>query len=177
MPEEKKLTLLQEQKKIKPNIEDVILESLDGNKRTAALDFVAYMRENKMTLRWAGFTNAWKAMYKGKCICYVRLKGNSDCVEKTWVITLWLTYIEEYKESIMHEKLQNVVWDNVFNCLFCRTPCHGSPPGTDIILLGKEIKSVCSNRQPVWAYDPDQATISGIKRLLQLEQKARVERQ
>ncbi|MDF2686985.1 MAG: hypothetical protein K0S55_2168 [Clostridia bacterium] len=158
------------EEKRKPEIEDAILEQLDGDKQKLALDFVAWLRENKMTLRWAGFKNAWKANYKSKTICYVKLKSN-ESNEKKWVVYPYLNHINQYEELIVTEDLQNIIWDNMFYCLSCRTPCNT----TNITFLGKEIKGVCGGRQPVWFFEPDNATINCIKKLLELEKKARVE--
>jgi len=158
----------------RPEIEDVINDIItDRDMKKLALDFAEHMRKNKMTLRDARFTNAFKAVYKGKCICYVRLKKNSDCIEKFWIITPYLEHIGEYEKSIIGEGLQSFIWDNVHYCRFCRTPCHGHLPGMDITLLGKEIKSVCRGRQPIWVFDPDETAVNCIKRLLEFEQKSR----
>ena len=168
------------------NIEDVLPTILNGEKLKIALDFVAYMRENKMTLRWARFSNAWKASYKGKCICYVRLRGNSDVPSvghsdtHLWVITPFLLHIDEYEESVIREGLENTVWDNMFYCKRCFPEKYpeGRPcvPGRNIILLGKEIRGICVGRQPVWVWDPGETAINCIKKLLELEQKARAEK-
>ena len=49
MSEQDTNSLYQEQKKIKPEIEKIILELLDGDVKKAAFDFVAHLRENKMS--------------------------------------------------------------------------------------------------------------------------------
>lgn len=49
MPEEKKLTSLQQFIKDKPIPEDIILKYCVDEKRVNALDFVAWLRENKLT--------------------------------------------------------------------------------------------------------------------------------
>ena len=168
-------SLLQEQKKTKPDIEETIPEYLNGNMKKAALEFAKYMRENKMQLRWAGFTNAWKAACRGKCICYVRLRGNSDVRTRKngdkpfWVITPYLLNIKNYEDSVMNENLQDLIWDNMFDCMSCRTPCNTR----DRTILGREFKSQCGGRQPVWVWDPDKAAVGKIIKLLELEKKAR----
>ena len=165
-------------KRISRNVVDMINDRIDDNNvRKTVLDFTDYMQKNKMNLRDARIGYASKAMCKGKCICYMRLKGGSDCEKYNWVITPYLDHISEYEEFIINEGLQDFIWDNVFHCKRCfaeRWP-EGRPcvPGRNIILLSKEIKEVCGGRQPIWFYDPDETTIDCIKRLLELEQKAR----
>ena len=58
MPEEKNGSLLQEQKRTKPKIEDLIPVYVAGDNPQNAFDLVAWLRENKMSPGWAGFTNS-----------------------------------------------------------------------------------------------------------------------
>ena len=164
------------QRETKPPIEDILPYYLDGDMKNAALEFATWMKENKMTLKWAGLHNAWKALCKGKPICYVRLPRSDDDHQlrnKSWVVTPYLDNLDVYADLILHEGLQDFIWGNVFHCLFCRTPCHGHPPGKDTVVLEKEILSVCIGRPLVWAYDPDETEMNMLKRLLKLEQAAR----
>jgi len=109
--------------------------------KNSALDFVAYLRKNKMTLRWAGFTNAWRANYKGKCICYVKMRPNESRDKWKWVIYPYLNHINEY-ERIIDEGMQDIIWGNVFACMGCRTPCIP----TDRVILGRVCKNLCGRR-------------------------------
>jgi len=177
------ITDLHVQGERKPKIEEVIPEYLDGDMKKMALEFAAWMCENKMPLKWAGIHNAWKALYKGKVICYVRLYNdtwkNSGHLKNVyskhlWVITPHLFEFDNYTDIVMSEGMQDFIWDNVHYCMFCRTPCHGKPPGKDVVILGKEIKSVCWGRQLTWAFDPDKTEIEILKRLFELEQQARI---
>jgi len=178
---EQKPCLLDEQKKSKPKIEDVIPEYLDGDAKRIALDLVAYMRENKMTLRWGGITNTWKSMYKGNCICRMDLcMGRSWEKNKKWVITPYLSYLHEYENLILNEKYQNIIWDGMTYCNGCppnkggsrvkNRPCIG---GFNATILGKECKGVCANVRLTRVSDPDEATLDGVKKLLEFEKKAR----
>ena len=73
------------------------------------------------------------------------------------------------QNEILSEGLHEFIWDNVHHCMFCRTPCHGNPPGKDVVILGKEVKSLCRGRPLVWVFDPDETAIVNIKRLIELE--------
>lgn len=185
MPEEKKLTPAQQQAKDKPLIEDIIPVHLDGDVRNRAVGFVAYMRENKMKPVWASMYT-WKCVYKGKGICSIRIaisgeRGYSG--PPTWVISPNIEHISMYEESILSEGLQNIIWDNLGYCKRCYL-CDGSsqklkaaglPPVHvgDCVVLGKEIKGLCLGRPCVGVFNPDEAAVNGIKRLLELEKKAR----
>lgn len=193
MPEEKTVSLYQQQKATKPLIEDVIPEYLDDDMKKSALDFIAYLRANKMKPAWT-LTNQWKAVYKGRNICRITLSPWNQHKKYKWVVTAYLEHIKDYEAIIINEELQNFVWDNVFYCVqkpkesfpaeelrnyALRWPCNiwGCAPGKNITICGKELTNICrnSNRQYFWFHDPDEATINCIIRLLELEQKARVE--
>jgi hypothetical protein len=171
--------LWNEQKISKPKIDDVISEYLNGETKKAALEFSQYMFENKMTLRWAGVTNAWKAIYKNKCICYVRLESPNWNFEEngtSWFVAPNLEQISKYERLIIAEGLQDLIWNNLYHCRNCFPDRDCARQGGIIrTILGREIKGLCIGRTPFWFCDPDKAAIDCIKRLLELEQKARTE--
>ena len=188
MPLRKKISLYHQQKEIKPLIEDIINEYLDGDIKNTALDFVAYIRENNMKPVWA-LTNSWKISYKSKGIFYIRI-----CMEKkynaygpigtSWVITPYFSHIHEYEESIVNEGLHNIICDNVFHCVHSGrsdssgagcNPNKSCAGGATKTVFGKELKGLCVSRPLIWFYDPDETAIDCIKRLLELEQNAREE--
>lgn len=195
MPEksdQNKKSLYQKQKEIKPLIENVILEYLDGEMKESALLLVSWLRINKMKPRWV-LTNQWIVSFKGKNICRITLHQGLAPQKFKWIITAYLEHLEEYEETVIGESLQNYLWDNVYYCVqkpkesfpteelrnYALTyPCNiwGCAPGKNIIVCEKELTNICcnSNRQYFWCHDPDEATINAIKRLLELEQKARL---
>ena len=162
------------EKKDKPIIENAILEQLEGDIKNSAIDFVEYLRNNKMTLSWAGFKDAWKANCKGKMICYVKLRNNEREKTSKWVIYPNLAHLDEYEHILIEEGLQNIIWENVCNCFVCRPECSMNN-SRDKIILGKVCKNLCGSRLPIWFFDPNEEAISCIKRLLELEKQARVE--
>ena len=199
MPAEKKLTVLQKQQQSRPVIDDFINKFLDEDLKKTALDFVAWLRDKKMHPRWGGKINSWDAYCKSKSICTIRIDpwhteghhrgyyddrpGSPPCL----VIIPRLTNMETYKKTILNEKLQDIIWNNANSCVYSeRSPSYGmakapgcSPgkpcaPGRDINVLGKVIKNnCCCFVLSLW--NPGEAEISAIKRLLELEQKARTE--
>lgn len=177
MSEQNDITLLRIQKKLKPLIEDVIPHYLDDENKKIALEFIAYLRENKMNPVWAGIHNTWKTDYKGKCLFYIRLCIDNPYREKKqWVINPYLLHIQKYEELIIEEGLQNLLWDNVHHCKNVLTGgcnSHNCSPGRNITVLDKEIKSVCLGRQPFWFYEPDKTAINCIKKLMDFERQVR----
>ena len=168
MSNENDITLLSVQKILKPKIEDVIPAYLDGYVKESALDFIAYMRKNKMQPTWLSH-NTWKVNYKGKGICSIRLPKNYFPY-KYWVIcphiSRWNKLISSYdlfEDQIVSDGSQSIVWDNVN---ICRS-CANCGPGWDMSFLGKEFNNVCHNI-PVWYCDPNEAEINFIKKILDL---------
>jgi len=171
------ITTLPVQREIKPNIEDVLPYYLEGGTLNAALDYVNYLRENKMNLKWAGIHNAWKAACKGKPIIYVRLDCKHRNEDKTakWAVVPYLVNMHEYEDEIIMEGLQDLVCDGFWRCITCAYGCN---PGADKTIAGNELTGLCcgnfySGRNWVWFYDPDETTISCTKKLLDMEKKAR----
>ena len=178
MSKEKRISLYQEQKVIKPLIEDLIPCFFDGDTEKSVFDLVAFMRANKLKPSWC-LTNAWKAVCKGKNICYIRFGAGSTYVKDVkLVISLNTLHIKAYEQTIIDEGLQQILWGNVLHCIKkAEESCNnwGCAPGKTVTICGKDITNICcnSNRQHFWFHDPDVATIEAIKRLLELEKKAR----
>jgi hypothetical protein len=199
MPE-KKLTYFQQQKVDKPLVEDVIPVYLDGTMKKSALNLAAWLRANKLKPAWC-LTNQWKAMCKGRNICRISMRPWSpghkhrDWIANAYIVTTYLENLNDYQEAVINEGLQNFLWDNVYYCVnkpadslppvelqthWCKPPCNlwNCAPGKSITVCGKELTNICScgGRQYFWFHDPDEATLEAIKRLLELEQKARAEK-
>jgi len=65
-----------EQMRTRPQIEDVICQSLEGSKLKEALFIIDNIRENNMKIKWSS-VNVWTVQYKRKHVCDLRIeKGN-----------------------------------------------------------------------------------------------------
>jgi len=198
MPEQKKPTVLQRQQQSKPVIDDFIDAYLDEDLRKTAMEFVAWLRESKLQPRWGGKINTWEAYCKSKSICTIRIDpwvteghhrgyydsrpGGLPCL----VIIPRLANMETYKEAIMNEGLQDIIWNNANACVYSeRSPSFGMKkapgckpgkpcaPGRPLTILGKEIRDNCCGYFSLQFWNPDDATVNSVKRLLELEQQAR----
>ena len=178
MPE-KKVFNIHEQQKLKPQIEDVIpVYHAENPHKKAILDFAAYMRANDMPPKWS-HSFGWAFRYKYKPICYIELlmyKGN-----QSWSVSPVLSHMDKYGDLLKDEGLCNIIWDNVCYCTHYRgdgkgcNPNKGCAGGRSFVCLGKEFKGICGCRLGVKIYEPNETTVNGIKRLLELEKKARDE--
>lgn len=183
------LTKLDVQKKLKPKIEAVIPLCISGDGQEIALEFITWLRENKMSPSWSGVHNAWDAKCKSSTICKMGISNGKD-----FLVTPYLLNIEEYEHLIIQNDLANFVLDNIIYC------CHaykyereaGSPPikhvglnypcdrwncapGKDIMICGQKIKNKCrnGNRRFYWFNNPDAIVIEAVKKLILFEQQAR----
>ena len=180
------ITSLAVQKVTKPNIEDVLPHYLSGEMLKNALDFVAYLRKNKMKPSWT-IHNAWKATYKGKPLYYIRLplydshfyRPNQPAEitwERSWTVTPYLLGIEQYQHQITDETDQQIVMDNLYGCKpNCIEPCNSE---TKLQLFGKEIVKNCDsggtiNNRSLWIVNPNEREIAAIKKFMELEKQAR----
>ena len=114
MPEQHDLTQLHVQRKLRPKIEDAIPFLVAKEEQQNALDFVAWLRENKMSIGWGGVHNKWDAKFKGKMICRFKFDRTEFQNKGKWTCYLSLDNIGKYDDIILSENLQNYLWDNLF---------------------------------------------------------------
>jgi len=162
------------QSKTKPKIEEVISEYLDGNMRETATAFVEHMHVNKMSLRW-GSKDRYKALYKKSVICWVDL--NQALTPVKWRISPCLTNIAEYEEFVLNEGWQDFILDKLSYCKPCN-PDRGCSGGNKLSILGKDFNGICQaiihHNIRINFDDPNEMSTSRIKKLLELEQQARL---
>jgi len=182
------ITSLAVQKITKPNIEEILPYYLDGEALKSALDFIAYLRENKMKPSWT-IHNAWKAVNKGKVLYYIRLpvysshfqRPNNPNWERSWCVTPFLMNLAKYENLITDEFDKKMVVDNLYGCKpYCQgARCSAKNPETRITICGTEIVRHCHSsmlrNRSLWVVNPDKNEIESIKKLLELEKKARAD--
>ena len=175
------ITTLRFQKVNKPKIEDVLPHYLEGKMLESALNFIAYLCAKKMNPVWSTH-NRWKYAYKGKMLLNIELGKLNQYHKKTkWQIHPYLKHIDVYEDLIFNEGLQDFVWNNLMYCgnVFTgKCNSHGCAPGMNRTILGREITKICrahasTGRNIMCAFDPDEATIECIKKLLEFEKNAR----
>jgi len=151
------------QRSLKPKIEDLVPDYLNDAMKQSALDFIVYLRVNKMQPVWQS-TNTWRANHKGQQVCTVRLSENSWCVAPR--ISRWNKLISSYnmyEKQITEEGLKETVLANIN---YCRS-CANCGPGWTMDFFGKDHENVCHN-VPVRYTDPGDTEIHCIKRILTL---------
>jgi hypothetical protein len=177
------ITVLSVQKKLKPDIEDVISHAfehvIESEYWNNVLNFIAWLRENKMKPKFAGLHNAWNASNKGEMFYYIRLGvitggyPGSNYPNK-WVVTPYLINMRDYEDKIFAEGLQDFVWDHVNQCNICAEKC-GEKSSKKRTILGKEFTRFGCNgfEYKLWVNRADEAAINSLKKLLLWEREAR----
>ena len=83
-------------------IEDVINDTFEGETQKNALDFVTFLRGNKMNPTNTS-KNGWKISSKACVVCYIWIES------ETGTLTL-NPFIGEYKHSSLSDKFKEIVW-------------------------------------------------------------------
>ena len=111
-----------EQRKTKPKIDDILPIYLDGDALKNATDFVAFLRENKMSPGWRS-PNSWCCSYKGKVVTYIKL-GHAAYVNSeydSWQIVFFDRYndvgfLDENTKKIAQSKIRFCERCTNFSC-------------------------------------------------------------
>jgi len=176
------------QKKLKPNIEDVIKYAagrldLDSEYWNNALEFIQWLRENKMKSRLSGINCDFTASVKGRILYSIRLGCFADNFSGTqyarfsnkWETNLYLIYLNDYEDKIFAEGMQNFVWDHFSNCNGCLEKCGSTRKrtilGKELIGLGCRLPMKVGGR--LFVNKADEATINNMKKLILWEREAR----
>ena len=150
---------MSEPKKAKPKVEDAVSMLLDGDTQKNALDFIAFMKENKLSL---GHTsgNHWKAVCKGKSVCYM-LVNESEWILRFSQFTREQWFVD-YDNCITDAGLKEFILDNVNprNC-----PGRDCGISRDKTILGKIFDEVCTC-WPLYLRNLDGEDLENIKKLV-----------
>lgn len=156
MPKNSDITLAQEQIKIKPQIEEIIPELLDGELKTTALEFAAYLRAKKLTPQYSS-VNSWKISYKGKCVCYIKMSSKME--KNIWRVVF---YLDKYNREFS-EGFKKAVQDNLQPCEACLKACR---KGIGLTVFGKEFPNRCCHF-PIQFVNPKGNILEYVKELIE----------
>ena len=159
MSDQKRESLFQKQKKVRPKLEDVISEYLEGYVRQNALEFAEWIRANKMNPQWAS-ANSWVFGCRGKRAGYIKLRNDSFCIMPYNGMGPWSVFSDAWEKYIREAGLAEIVWENIKFCEHC-LPCA---PGRNLSILGKDFKNVCNSMVVYW--NPDKRTMDCVKKLI-----------
>lgn len=156
------MSLYQQQKADHPPIEALIEKHLSGAHRRQALQFLAFMRENRMSPQW-GSSNSYNFSSKGRRVCILKLQ------EDGWQLWMNTQYNEDFNRcfSSESEETRQFLRDTLVYCY----GCGSCKPGIDIDILGYPVKGGCLN--PVIRLEnPDENKLALARKLALLRKQA-----
>ena len=149
------------QRKTKPKVEDVAKEILDKDKQKNVLEFVEFLKDNKLTPKWASY-DSWKVTYKSKGVCFIKMNQQDEF----WTIapsqltsSEWFANCDKY---ITDAELKEFVLDNISGPRCTIRDCKGRQ---NITILGKKFDEVC-NCWPIVFKNPTGETLENSKKLI-----------
>lgn len=166
MINDKQNSSYQEQKKVRPDLEIVINEFLEGDTLKTALDFIALLKKNKTAPRWSS-TNTWNVKYKRNDakgnVCYIKAgKGY-------WNVLFGRGNVEGYEDFAYADALSENTWygkmDYVKRCPGGR--CHNNcASGRRKIICGIQYEDVCWCMQVIF-HNPNGKELECINELIE----------
>ena len=156
MSENNSATFAQEQMKIKPQIEEIIPNLLDGELKDTSLEFVAYLRDKKRTPLYSSF-NSWKISYKSKLVCYIKIFNKMD--RNVWGVAFRL----EKFNSELSEGFKKAIQNNLKPCENCLKACH---KGVGLTVFEKEFVNICRG-WPIQFVNPSTDVLEYVKELIE----------
>jgi len=174
-----------EQKIIKPKIEDIIPILFDGDMKKIISDFVAFMRANKMSPRWASL-NSWKCSYKGKSVCYIKFNPYETIARvdgNVWNVSPIIDFnSNEFEILADDENMRNFF---LANPRYCNENCHRNTcaakfnqpletyTGVKKKILGKDFENMCHGGALVsYPNNPDEKEIDFMKKIIEFKKKS-----
>jgi len=138
----------------KPKIEDVIRERLEGDRQKSALEFTAFLRENKLSPGRMD-VGSYSVKSKGKSVCNVYIQTGGR-----WMM--------RFRPSTLEKMYSDVLLSFILENIHHPEPRCPNCPG--IIknyaeILGKQPDNVC-NCWPVMIYNPEGETLDLCKKFV-----------
>ena len=138
MPELKNETLAQEQRRIKPALEDIIASRaiMDGDTKQVAFAFLDYCNAKNITYKWSS-TNRWNLSIKGRNLGYIGI-GIRESDDGTWSILLNHREIVQYEDFIQKVGLSEIIYSNLRFCEGCNGHGDCMSCGQKLVLINPD---------------------------------------
>jgi len=153
-------------------IEDVAKDFLDEIKMGYHLEFLEFLKQNKLTPRRASSAN-WVVKHKGKYICNLKLNVEepfwspalTNCTIKDWKLTLahsaLIDLCSDFEKNFADDELKEFIKSKIQKPK-CPRNCQNK-----LTVFGKEFFPVCYC-EPFSAISPSGAELEHLKNLIQL---------
>jgi len=141
--------------KLKLKIEDTISDLFDGEMEEKLLNFITYLRENKMNPSRSSAVS-YKISCKGFVVGYIRVNKNEGTVQMT-------PFLDVYDGASLSDELKEIVWAKKRIGRPCGEGCHKCSHMLDSI-FEKAYSDACG--QSVSFINPSASELECIKKLL-----------
>jgi len=113
-----------EQRKSKPKIEQILPIYLDENTLRKAMDFVVFLKENKMNPGWRS-PNSWCVSCKGKVVAYIKIgyAAYADSGFDSWQI-VFFDHFNHENEGLFDEHTKLIGRSKIRFCERCANCKH-----------------------------------------------------
>ena len=152
------------EKKVKPKIEEIAADYLDGDKLKNVLDFAAWLRAGRMTPTF-GSKSSVGISYTTR-VCYIKIFAGEWYI---WPAGKKGAYVNDFLSC---EELKEIVGAS----LAARKPCgHNCNSGLGFVktVCGKEFERICGCC-PIRFRNPDAETLEIIKKVIETRNKTGV---
>ena len=144
----------------KPTLEVKIKALLVGDAQMYALDFVAFLRANGISLDSEGNGEGWAVGgIVGNSIGFMLVNG-AEKMPGPW--TIWFNSCD-FGNGPADDELKEITWAHASVCAHCHKGWERCGGG-DRMIFGREFKSLCHS--PLMFTDPDAKTLENIKKLI-----------
>ena len=155
------MSIFKKRKKINIEIEEAITQKLAGEAQNNALDFVAFLRENKLQLGSNGDGEGWAVGgIVGDSIGFMLVNGAKK-IPGPW--TIWFNSCDF--EDCADDALKETAWAHASPCGKCNKGWKDCGGG-DRTIFGKEFERLCHS--PLMFTNPDAQTLEHVKKLILL---------
>ena len=142
-------------------IENVIHEKLKGDMQKNALDLVAFLHENELSLDSNGDGEGWAVGgIVGNSMGFMLVNGVAQ-MPGPW--TIWFNSCDFDGTGSTDDELKETAWAHASKCGHCHAGWKDCGGG-DRTIWGREFERLCHS--PLMFTNPDARTLEHIKRLM-----------
>ena len=138
--------LFKQQRKTRPKVEDMICKYFDGEVKQNALDFVAWLRANKLSPRFSA-TNSWYIYHENDNFMQLRINSKEwptvDDPEITTFCVCFSAYTKFHDLLLNTEGLKQAVIAGFKPCTDCSPNCERREELPTATVCGEKVENVC----------------------------------
>ncbi len=143
-------------------IEDAINEKLTGDAQRNALDFIAFLRTNEISLDSNGDGEGWAVGgIVGNSVGFILVNG-AEQMPGPW--TVWFNSCD-FGGGAADDELKETAWAHTSKCGHCHAGWKDCGGG-DRTIFGKEFEWLCHS--PLMFTNPDTETLQNVNKLILL---------